>query len=183
MRIFSLNQPDFEPLKNLAPFQIPGTSYNINLEVKYETPAMILNKILTKKADMIVTINRFLSETKGLVVQPLHNVNVCFVVSKKHILYHKDSTYKDFINEPLVIGVESHNHNFFETQESVQRDIASFGLNPSSVIILSDADAAIKAVANGKGIILGTEVSALHCNEDLICLPTNVTDQIVLCLE
>lgn len=176
-RILTLNQPDFEPVKRMHPYTIPGTKYNANIEVLFDTPAFSLERMLSRDADVLVTIDRFVPNVPGVVVKKVYPLEAALLVSKNHPLYHPGVDYRIFKNEAFIAGVTS--DNFFETRESIMYDIANFGLEPRSIIIVSDAPKALETVAKGDGIILGSVMARPPYESEIATVPTGIINHIV----
>lgn len=176
-KILTLNQPDFEPVKRMHPFQIPDTEYFANVELFYDTPALGIQRLLDRDVDMLVTIDRFVQDRRGLVIKPIFRLEAALLVSKNHPRYHIGVNYLEFKNEAFVAGVPS--SDFFETRDSIMRDIESFGLNPSSIIIVSNTVKALETVARGEGIILGSVMSRAPYESSIATVPTGVENHIV----
>lgn len=175
--ILTLNQPDFEPVKRMHPFTIPGTSYTANIELLYDTPAFSLDRMQQRDADILVTIDRFVQTSPGLIIKKIFPLEAALLVSKNHPLYYPGVDYHVFRKEAFIAGVTS--DNFFETRDSIMRDIETFGLEPSSVIIVSDAPKALAAVARGEGIILGSVMAKPSYEEEIATVPTGIMNHIV----
>ena len=176
-RILTLNQPDFEPVKRLHPYTIPGTKYNANIEVLYDTPAFSIDRMLSRDADILVTIDRFVQNIPGIIIKKVFDLEAALLVSKNHPLYRPGVDYRVFKNEAFIAGVTS--DNFFETRESIMRDITSFGLEPKSIIIVSDAPKALESVAKGDGIILGSVMARPPYEDQIATVPTGIINHIV----
>lgn len=176
-KILTLNQPDFEPVKRLHPFTIPGTKYTANIEIVFDTPAFSLDRMQQRDADILVTIDRFVQDIPGLIVKKIFPLEAALLVSRDHPLYSPGVDYHVFREEPFIAGVTS--DNFFETRESIMRDIELFGLNPRSVIIVSNAEKALEAVSKGDGIILGSVMACPPYENKIATVPTGVMNHIV----
>lgn len=176
-KIMTLNQPDFEPVKHLSPFTIPNTKYVANVELSFDTPAFLVQRLLARDVDMLVTIDRFVQDIPGLVIKKVFPLEAALLVSKNHPKYHPDADYKEFKNEAFIAGVPS--NNFFETRDSIMRDIASFGLEPASIIIVSDSKKALHSVAEGNGIVLGSVMAKPPYESQIATVPTGIINHIV----
>ncbi len=175
--IMTLNQPDFEPVRRIHPFTIPGTDYQAKIKLIYDTPAVEIPRLLKREADMVVTIDRFVTDTAGLVVYPIFPLEAAVLVSRKHPLYKEGVSYQVFAEENFIAGVTS--SNFFETRDSIMRDIQAFGLAPRSMTIVSSAEEALSRTAKGEGIILGSVLSAPHYQDEIATVPTGILNAIV----
>ena len=176
-KILTLNQPDFEPVKRMHPFTIPNTDYTANIELMFDTPAYGIQRLLDRDVDMLVTIDRFVQNVRGLIIKPIFHLEAALLVSKNHPQYKPGVNYLAFKNEAFVAGVPS--TNFFETRDSIMRDITSFGLEPSSIIIVSNSKKALETVARGEGIVLGSVMSNAPYKDLLATVPTGVINNIV----
>ena len=176
-RILTLNQPDFEPVRRMHPFTIPGTSYPANVELIYDTPAVEIERLLKRDADMVITIDRFVSENSGLIEEKIFPLEAAILISRNHPLYKEDAPYLTYYQEPFIAGVTS--SNFFETRDSIMRDINNFGLAPRSLIIVPNADEALKLTARAEGIILGSVMSNPKYQNVIASVPTGVINHIV----
>lgn len=176
IKILTLNQPDFEPVKRIHPFTIPGTQYLANIELSFDTPAVLVERLLSHEADIIVTIDRFVQNKPGVVVKNIFPLEAALLVSKNHPKYHPGVSYKVFKGEGFVAGVES--TNFFETRESIMHDIEVFDLQSSSVIIVSDAEKALSVVAKGDGIILGSVMACPPYASEIATVPIGIMNHI-----
>ena len=59
------------------------------------------------------------------------------------------------------------------------RDITIFGLEPKSIIIVSDAPKALESVAKGDGIILGSVMARPPYEDQIATVPTGIINHIV----
>ncbi len=175
--ILTLNQPDFEPVKRMHPFTIPGTEYTANVELSFDTPAFGLERLMRRDVDMLVTIDRFVQNLPGLIIKPIFHLEAALLVSKNHPKYRPGVDYTEFKHDAFIAGVTS--NNFFETRESIMRDIENFGLEPRSIIIVSDAPKALETVAKGEGIILGSVMARAPYESNIATVPTGVMNNIV----
>ncbi len=175
--VLTLNQPDFEPVKRMHPFTIPGTDYTANVELSFDTPAFGIERLLARETDMLVTIDRFVQNVPGIIVKPIHHLEAALLVSKRHPKYHPGVNYQEFKHDAFIAGVTS--DNFFETRDSIMRDIANFGLEPKSIIIVSDAPKALEAVSKGDGIILGSVMARPPYESEIATVPTGIMNQVV----
>lgn len=176
-KVLTLNQPDFAPVKNIHPYKIPGTDYNANIQIYYDTPAVEITRLLNREVDMVVTIDRFISNTSGIVVYPIFDLEAAILVSKNHPKYKENLPFSEYKNEAFIAGVPS--GNFFETRDSITRDIEHFGLTPRSIIIVSSAEEALSAAARGEGIILGSVMAKPNYDDKLATVPTGEINKIV----
>lgn len=176
-KVLTLNQPDFEPVKRMHPFTIPGTDYIANVELSFDTPAYGIERLINRDVDMLVTIDRFVQDTPGIIVKPIFRLEAALLVSKTHPLYEPGVDYRVFKEEAFIAGVDS--KNFFETKESIMRDIERFGLEPRSIIIEGDAATALAAAAKGNGFILGSVMAKPPYEHDLATVPTGIINNIV----
>ena len=157
LHIATLDQPDFSLLSRMEPFIILETNITVHMQITYETPASLFHTLLGKKADAVITLKRFMPYDKGFSSISLQKVSVAFLLFPEYPGYYPGVSWKKFINEPLLIGV---NHsNFFDTQQSINKDIEQFHLNPNSITILPETKNAIGAAVEKKGIILGTTLN------------------------
>lgn len=175
--VLTLNQPDFEPVKRMHPFRIPETDYTANIQLSFDTPAYGIERLLARETDILVTIDRFVQDLPGLVIKPIFQLEAALLVSRKHPKYKPGADYLDFKNEAFIAGVPS--NNFFETRDSIMRDINSFGLEPRSIIIVSNAEKALEAVGRGEGIILGSVMARAPYESDIATVPTGIMNHIV----
>lgn len=176
-KILTLNQPDFVPVKNIHPYKIPGSDYNANIQIYYDTPAVEIQRLLDREVDMVVTIDRFINSTSGIVVYPIFDLEAALLVSRNHPKYKENLPFSAYKNEAFIAGVPS--NNFFETRDSITRDIEHFGLNPRSIIIVANAEEALAAAARGEGIILGSVMAKPSYDEQLATVPTGEVNKIV----
>lgn len=176
-KILTLNQPDFEPVKRVHPFQIPGTDYFANIELSFDTPAYGIERLIARDVDMLVTIDRFVQNIRGLIVKPIFPLEAALLVSRNHPKYKSGVNYLEFKSEAFVAGVPS--NNFFETRDSIMKDIQNFGLEPASIIIVSDSPKALATVARGEGIILGSVMSRPPYESEIATVPTGIVNNIV----
>lgn len=177
IRIAILNQPDFAPLRSLPPFKMPGTDTIANVQIEFATPATLSRYLADKQTDAVITLRRFVPYEKGLCIQSLHAVSIAFLLSEDYPGYHEGATWRDFVNAPLLMGVD--HQNFFETHKSIEQDIRQFHLNPQSIIILPETTNAVEEAARGRGLLLGTTLTAQCCEEKLRCIPLDQEDEIV----
>lgn len=176
-RLLTLNQPDFEPVRRMHPFMIPGTEYQVDVELMYDTPAVEITRLLRREADMVVTIDRFVEGVPGLMVYPVFQLEAAVLVSRKHPLYKAGVPYQTFACENFIAGVTS--SDFFETRDSIMKDLKEFGLTPRSLIIVSSAEEALSLTAAGEGIILGSVLSMPFYQDEIATVPTGIINSIV----
>lgn len=177
IKILSLEQPDFEPLRKMPPFVIPGTDRTAKIELLYDTPAVFSDKLIRNDVDMVVTIDRFMESHSNFSSIPLFDLECAILVSRKHPLYKEDVHYSAFKDENFIAGVNS--SNFFETRDSIMRDINSFNLSPKSIMIVNSSSKALDEAKNCKGIILGSVIGNAEYEEELATIPTGVVNKIV----
>ena len=176
-KVLTLNQPDFEPVKKVHPYKIPGTDYNANIQILFDTPAVEINRLLKHEVDIVITIDRFVNDTSGLVVYPIFDLEAAILISRNHPKFKEGLSFDAYKNEAFIAGVPS--SNYFETKDSITRDIEHFGLTPRSIIIVPNATEALAAAARGDGIILGSVMANPDYNNELATVPIGETNKIV----
>ena len=125
----------------------------------------------------MVTIDRFITEIPGLKIVPIFDLQAALLVSRSNSKYHENADYLDFVEEPLIMGVDS--DDYFATRESIMNDLNFFGLKPISIILLSNSKQAMAAAAKGTGIVLGSVISISPDDKDLAIVPVEIKNQIV----
>jgi len=176
-KLLTLGQPDFEPVRRSHPFIVRGTNLPIHISLAYDTPSLLIERLLKKEVDMVVTLDRFVPNKTGLVIYPVYELEIAILVSKKHPLYHDDAVFNDFAEENFIAGVNG--SDFFGTRDLIMRDIESFSLHPRSITICTSADEAIRRTADGEGIILGSVMSNPYYKNTIATIPSGKKCRIV----
>jgi len=178
LRIGILEQPEFFPLTQVHCFRPEKFQYDIDIKCKNYTPSELMWYLSSGKLDMIVTLERFASPMTGdMQMLRLHETTIALLVSKNNPSYFPNACYRDFLTEPLIFGESS--SEFFSNHETIKKDIAKFGLKPSSILMVPGTSAAVNLALSGKGVLLGTIMGNQFCKDKLVCFPIGIKEYIV----
>lgn len=177
VRIATLSQPDFEPVKHIHDYVIPGEANPVNIDITYTNPAQQASMLINKQVDMVVTLDRFMDGFSDIETFPIINLEVALMISKDHPLVLQGVDYTELGKLPFIAGIVG--ANIFETNNHIVRDLERFHLEPQTLIMARSQEEAIKMVVEGKGYVLGTNISNLEDNEHLTCVSTGFSNYVV----
>lgn len=171
VQLQTLNQPEFAFLEKLPPVYLSHPGMEVKIQTEIANPDAAIFNLMEDSADLIVTLDRFISENDELMVVPVHSFEICFLVSKKHPLYQENVDYMVFRNEPFIAGTSMDKH-FGKSHDFIQNDIASMGLDPETIIMKTSTEEAEKSAAQGEGIIMGTSFLTPYSKKRLAAVQT-----------
>lgn len=183
IRLQTLNQPEFDLLKSIPSIYISELDADITIDTTTTQPDASIIHLLNDQTDLVITLERFMTDNELLSIYPVFSFEMCFLVAKNHPLYHEGVDYRVFRNEPFVAGTTLDTF-FGESISFVQKDIEAFDLEPAYIIMQTNAKgantkAAEECVAQGTGIIVGASMFRPYEEKNLALVPTGKFNQIV----
>lgn len=138
--------------------------------------------MLDRQLDMAVMFDRFY---ESLLVNKNHFKKLELFKAKKIIMVSAnnpnikpDSTYKDFIHEPLLLDMLG-NESAKESNKRAEKIIEQCGLKPQKVIILPNRDSAYMEAELGRGIVISSEINLLAKTRTLKMFPIDGYETII----
>lgn len=145
-------------------------------------PHILRDRLLDRQLDMAVMFDRFY---ESLVINKNHfkrlelfKAQKLIMVSASNPNIKPDSTYKDFIHQPLLLDTLG-NESTKESNRRAEKIIEQCGLKPQKVIILPNRDSAYMEAELGRGIVISSKVNLYAKTKTLKMFPIDGYETII----
>ncbi|MDR1574005.1 MAG: LysR family transcriptional regulator [Clostridiales Family XIII bacterium] len=166
---------DFRSVLSEALKKIKGVVPGIVLDGDRYCPS-VLNKMLHgRQLEMILINQRFLLRSEQYNSVPMLHMPQYLMLSAEYPGVNEDSTYKDFLSEPLIID-SFESESLSEFNDRLDREIKLWGLSPSRILVVPDKDSAYTYAELGHGVVIGTVNSRMALGRSLMQYPINKSE-------
>jgi DNA-binding transcriptional LysR family regulator len=152
----------------------------INIVVEQLSSSLLLNSLMNKLFDIILVCKRLVNKPEDVEMIEVQKMPLIVLVSSRNKKVHDEATYKEFINEPLIVN-RFEGEQTSEFNRRIRKKIEFCGLNPSGIIEVPNKDSAFMALRMNKGIIIcastdkfvniyGLQTYYTEAEDTLVCL-------------
>lgn len=149
-----------------------------DIQIESHSPLGLWAHLVDRRLDAILVCRRFIPETRGFRFLSLFQIPLVVLVSATHPRLRADSTYRDFISDPLVVD-RMEQESPGDCTGRAWQDCVRYGLTPSRIVTVPNRDSAYTAVEMGQGFLLATANSRARSRVALKSFPANAVDTLV----
>lgn len=152
---------------------------NFSHSFERQAPKNLQELMLANKLDLIIVYRRFIPKEPGLGIKKLADLPIIMGVSKDNPKAVPSSTYKDFMDLPLIFdSVEESGHKSSFKQEA-KNYARKLNLEPANIIVVNNRETAFTAAEQNKGFVISTTLNNITNNPMFRFYPMEKHEELV----